>query len=1063
MTRLASLFLMAAFLIATAASPVLPQASSSAASLRGQITDPSGAVIPRAQVSLTDTAKGIERTTITDAEGNYIFLEVWPSTYKLMVQKSGFAETSTSFELTVGEQATVSVELKIGRFSQTAQVVERARVRDTERTDQSSLIPLIQIVSLPINRRNYLDFAVLTPGVTNSEVIVDASDPRVAQAPTSNLSFAGSNGRGNYVAVDGVETMTSNEAVATTLPQEAVQEFQVVRSSYNAEFGDAYGGIVNIVSKSGSNEFHGSALGLFRDKPFDAHNYFDFSPHGAPFNRQQYGGSVGGPIRKDKTFFFAAVEDFHQTEANFINLLQDKSEFQVTPSQAALFNFLDGGTPFGGASAALRGALTTSPVNYPRTVKLFKDATGQFPFDSNQTTFASRLDHTFGARDYGFARFNINDSFEQDQAAGALTAVSQSHNIDTWNSGVLLSENHVFTAKALNELKLQFGYIRFDVTPKDPLGPALDIEGFGFFGRDRFLPSRRLERHYDVLDNFSRIVGKHTFKFGGLLSADVITANDELFFGGLFDFGAVMPLSAVIAGSPAMGPGFLTQLTGFLTAKNPSLLKSLSAPINSLQAYDLNLPELYEGGFGNSASFGAAVDYAGYAQDIWRARRHFTLNYGLRYALASDPHFVPLQKNLEPRAGFAWAPFSKGRTIIRGGAGIYAGTVDSNIAGVTYGLDGDGRPYNLNLVLATASSNALGLPTSPAVYQSLLAQNILGNRLVTPADLAPLGITPGPGEPLEVRYRLGSNYRAPLTYQSSFGIERDLGSGVSLEADYLFTRGLYLPVTRDVNIFKETGPINPLTGQPTFIRFPTPAESATGLTSDFHDPLRLQDNLYESSANSFYHGFIVSLQKRLSGHISLNASYTLSKAIDEQTDFNSDFSAQNPLDVRADQALSDFDQRHRAVLSGVFRSPFGGHSRGSKLLQNWLFAPIFSAASGRPFNLLLGFDANNDGRPTTDRPGAAGRNTGRGPDFFSLDARLARRVPLGEGRYLVFSIEGFNLCNRTNFLQINNIVGAMPFTTYDVRGDKSAATTQPLGFTSANDPRELQFGVRFSF
>lgn len=1063
MTRLASLFLTATFLITTASSPVLPQASSSTAELGGQVTDPSGAVIPRAHVALTNTAKGIERTTITDREGNYIFLEVLPGAYKLRVQKSGFAATSTSFELTVGEQATVSVELKLGRFAQTAQVVERARVLDTERTDQSSLIPLNQITSLPINRRNYLDFAVLTPGVTSSEVIVDSSDPRVAQAPTSNLSFAGSNGRGNYVAVDGVETMTSNEAVSTALPQEAVQEFQVIRSSYDAEFGGAYGGIVNIVSKSGSNAFHGSAFGLFRDKPFDAHNYFDFSPHGAPFNRQQYGGSFGGPIRKDKTFFFAAVEEFHQTEANFINLLQDPSEFQVTPSQSALFNFLDSGTPFAGASSALRNVLTTSSASYPRTVNLFKDATGQFPFDSNQTTFAARLDHTFSSRDYGYARLNLNNAFEQDQAAGALTAVTQSHNIDTWNGGVLFSENHIFSAKALNELKLQFGYIRFDVTPKDLIGPALDIEGFGLFGRDRFLPSRRLERHYDVLDNFSSGAGNHTFKFGGLLSADVITANDELFYGGLFDFGAVIPLSAVISGSRALGPGFLTQLTHFLTAKSPQLLKSLSAPINSLQAFDLNLPELYEGGFGNSASHGTAVDYAGYAQDIWKVRRNFTLNYGLRYALESSFHFVPLEKNLQPRVGFSWAPFSNGKTVIRGGAGIYAGTVDSNIAGVTYGLDGDGRPYNLNLVLATANSNALGLPTSFAVYQTLLAQNILGNRLITSADLAPLGITPGPGEPLEVRYRLGPHFKAPTTYQSSFGIERDLGGGLSLEADYLFTRGLYLPSTHDVNIFKETGPISPLTGQPTFIRFPTPAEAAAGLTSDFHDPLRLQDNEYESAANSFYHGFIVSVQKRLSGHFSLNASYTLSKAIDEQTDFNSDFSAQNPLDVRADRALSDFDQRHRGVVSGVFESPFKSSSRAGALFEDWIFAPIVTAMSGRPFNLLLGFDANNDGRPTTDRPGAAGRNTGRGPGLFSLDARMARRVPLAEGRYLEFTIEGFNLFNRTNFLQVNNIVGAMPFTAYDVHGNKSAATTQPLGFTSAADPRELQFGVRFDF
>ncbi|HEV2176574.1 MAG TPA: TonB-dependent receptor [Terriglobia bacterium] len=1063
MKWLASLFLIVSFLVGTKVCPALPQASSSTAELRGQVTDPSGATVPGARVLLTDTAKGIERTAVTDVEGNYIFLEILPSAYELKVEASGFAPISTSFDLTVGQQAAVPIQLKLSPLSQTVRVVESAQVVDTERTDQSSVVRLQQITNLPINRRNYLDYALLTPGVTSSEVIVDASDPRVAQAPTSNLSFAGSNGRGNYIAVDGAETLTSNEAVATTLSQEAVQEFQVIRNSYNVEFGGAYGGVINIVSKSGSNAFHGSAFGLFRGKRFDAHNAFDFAPGGSPFSRQQYGGSLGGPVRKGKTFFFAAVERFNQSESSFVNLLQDPQEFQVTPSQAALFDFLDAGTPFAGASAALRGTLTTTLANYPRTINLFTGATGSFPFDSNQTTSSARLDHTFSPRDYAYARFNVNDAHFEDQAAGALTAVSRSRTLDTWNSGLLLSENHIFSPTTLNELKLQLGYIRFNVIPKDLIGPALDIEGFGFFGRDLFLPSRRLERHYDVLDNLSRVVGNHTFKFGGLLSVDVITNNDELFYGGRFDFGAAIPLAAVITGAPGLGPGFLSNLTSFLTANNAPLLNSLAAPINSLQAYDLGLPLLYEGGFGPSSQHGIPVQYAAYAQDTWKARPNFTLNYGLRYGFASDPYFVPFQTDAQPRLGFSWDPFSDGKTAIRGGAGIYAGTVDYNIAGVTSTLNGTGSPNNINIVLATGNSNLLGLPTSFAIYQTLLAQGVLGNRLVTTADLAQFGLTPGPGAPLEVRFRLGPDYQDPITYQSSLGIERDLGDGFSLEAEYLFAHGLHLPRNRDVNPFKETGPINPLTGQPTFIRFPTPAQAAAGLTSDFRDPLRLQDNQYESTANSFYNGLTISLQKRFSRHYSIYAHYTLSKAIDEQTDFNSDFSAQNPLNARADRALSDFDQRHRLVASGVFSSPFTGASRAGKLLEDWTVAPIFTAASGRPFNLLLGFDANNDGRPTTDRPGAAGRNTGHGEPFYSLDARLARRLPLGETRYLEFTLEAFNLFNHTNFLQINNVVGTTPLTTFAARGDRSLAPTQPLGFTSAADPREVQFGARFNF
>ena len=176
------------------------------------------------------------------------------------------------------------------------------------------------------------------------------------------------------------------------------------------------------------------------------------------------------------------------------------------------------------------------------------------------------------------------------------------------------------------------------------------------------------------------------------------------------------------------------------------------------------------------------------------------------------------------------------------------------------------------------------------------------------------------------------------------------------------------------------------------------------------------------------------------------------------TDFNSDFSAQNPLNLRLDRALSSFDQRHRFVASGVIQSPFG-----NPIARDWLLAPIVVAQSGRPFNLLLGFDANNDGRSQSDRPGQAGRNSGRGEAFYSFDMRLARRFFAKESRFLEITVEGFNLFNRTNFQGINNVVGVTPLTDFDVRGRADLKPTAPLGFTSASDPRQLQFGLRLNF
>lgn len=1058
--QLLALIILAATVGATSA---LAQASSSTAELRGQVTDRADAVIPNARVILTNIAKGTSRVATTDGEGNYIFLGLLPSSYDLKVEAPGFAPSSTRLELTVGQQANIPIKLGAGTLEVQVDVVAGSEVVETNRTQQSSVIDERQITNLPINRRNYIDYALLTPGVSDSDNIADASDFRVAQTPQSGLSFGGNNGRGNMVSLDGSETLSSSGGVTATVSQEAVQEFQVLRNSYSAEFGGASGGIVNIISKSGTNNLHGSLFGLFRDDALDARNAFDFNPSGqSPYNRQQYGGSIGGPLRTDRVFLFTAFERFDEEQTTFVNLLTDPNIFQPTASQTALFNYL-GGTPFAPVAAGLRTALTTT--NYPRTVQLFNDASGQFPFNSNQSNWVARLDYTPSDKSNMYWRINITDAKFENQAAGALTAVSRGRRNDAYVGGGIFSHNYQLSPTLLNEVKAQFTYVRGRFTPNDQIGPEINIQGFGLFGRDIFLPSRTIERHYDLYDNLSKTWGSHTLKFGGSMFFWDVMSNSETFFGGRFDFGSAIPLANIIALNPQLGPGVLQQLTQFLQANNPALLPALAAPINALQSYNLNLPIVYQEGFGNSAAQSWTDRYALYAQDTWRVRPNLTLNYGLRYSINNEPFHVPTRyKDFQPRAGFAWDPFGDGKTAIRGGAGIFVGFVNNAVANVTTELAGFGDPTEINIVLATATSNALGLPTSFTVYQTLLARGILGTRQITAADIAgpPINITPRPGAPLEVRFRLDPDYQNPVTYQASLGFQRDLGGGFSLDTSYLYARGLHLTRNRDINQFKQSGPVNPQNpfGGPTFVRFP-----AAGQTTDFRNPLRFQDNLYEATANSFYHALTVAVTRRFANNISLNAHYTFAKAIDEVTDFNSDFSAQNPLNLRLDRALSAFDQRHRAVLSGVFQSPLAGDSLADKVFGGWLFSPIFIAGSGRPFNLLLGFDANNDGRSQSDRPGQAGRNTGTGEPFYSFDMRLARRFFARESRYLEFTFEAFNLFNRTNLAGINNIVGTtfINATDFNVSGDRSRKTTEPLGFISAANSRQLQLGVRFNF
>ncbi|HEX5081439.1 MAG TPA: TonB-dependent receptor, partial [Blastocatellia bacterium] len=738
------------------------QASSSAAELRGQVTDANGAAIPNAKLTLTDVVKGASRSATSDGQGNYAFLGLLPSSYDLKVEAQGFGATTTRLELTVGQQASIPVKLAAGKVEIQVDVVAGGEVVETSRSEQASTVDAKQISNLPINRRSFLDYALLTPGVTDADNIADSSDFRVAQTPQSGLSFGGNNGRGNMVQVDGAETLGSSGGVQATLSQEAVQEFQVVRNSYSAEFGGASGGVVNIVSKSGGNGFHGSAFGLFRDKAFDARNAFDFNPSGqSPFNRQQYGGSFGGPIQQNKTFFFTAIERLSSERTAFINLLSDPNTFQPTASQNALFNYLSGaGIPqqLQIIAAGLRNALTTTAATYPRTIALFNSSSGQFPFDESQTQFSARLDHNFSERSSGYLRFNLTDGDFENQAAGALTAVSRSRQFTGFNGGVVASQNYQFSPTAFNELKLQYSYTRGGYFTNDPFGPEINIEGFGNFGRDIFLPSETIERHYDIYDNFSKIFGDHTLKFGGSIFFNRVTSTSETFMGGRFNFGAAIPLGNIIALNPVLGPAVLTQLTQFLTATQPSLLPALAAPINSLQAFNLDLPIVYQQGFGDAAANSWTNRYGIYAQDTWKLRPNFTLSYGLRYAIHDEPFFIPTsKKDVQPRAGFSWDPWSDGKTVIRGGAGIFTGFLNNAVANVTTELSGMGDPSNINIVLATATSNALGLPTSFAIYQRLRATNVLGQRAITLADVAPLGVNPRPGGPLEVRFRLGPN------------------------------------------------------------------------------------------------------------------------------------------------------------------------------------------------------------------------------------------------------------------------------------------------------------------
>lgn len=1080
------------------------------AELRGNVKDPSGATVAGATVTVTDNSKGTTRTVTSDADGNYVILSLPPSTYTVKIEASGFAsKTVNNVLLEVGQKLALDVDLTVGDVGAVVDVAAgEAALVDTERTQQSTVISGQQLSNLPINRRNFLDFALLTPGVSDADNVNDSTDFRVAQTPQSGLSFGGNNGRGNSINVDGSTADTAAGGARSVVSQEAVQEFQVDRNSYNAEFGGASGGVVNIVSKTGGNQFHGSAFGYFRDKRFDARNAFDLNPEGkSPYNRQQFGGSIGGPIKQNKTFFFASAEALNQNLTSFVTLNDSlNGTFRLatdtqTSSQNALLNYLATKPPFAPTAAFIRSTLT-APT--PRTLGLYASTNGQFPAKDKTGLISGRIDHTFSDSDTGFIRLNYAKIDNENQATGALNAVSRGRAIDNPSGGILLSENHTFNSTTINEFRAQFSYYRLKVTPNDPFGPEINILGYGNFGRDIFLPSDSITRQFDLADTVSMVRGAHTIKFGGVFQFSRISTTSETYLPGTFRFGS-LPFGVFfpdpdIRTTANENPVITTiQNDPDLTAAQKAFFLNTLAntSINSLQAYNANLPQVYQQGFGLPGFASNGQKFSVFAQDTWKVRPNMTLNFGLRYFIQKEADPIPTDKNnLQPRLGFSWDVFNNAKTVIRAGAGIFTGQIDNQITNVTNTLASGTEDYNINIVVSTIQLP--GSFSAARIYQTLLGQGIIGTRQIRASDLAPFGLVTTPGRPLEARIRIGQNFENPETYQLSGAIQQDLGGGFVAEASYMFTRGLhivrpvdvrdYVPITSAAQQPPSTcTPVNGVyisrfTGLPCLFATERGVFNVPGITLPnvpgtvtlpIPLPLYALDAEYQSVANSFYHAGTLQITKRFSRNYSINANYTYAKAIDEATDFNTDYLAQNPFRVRDDRALSAFDQRHRAVFSAVIISPFE-----NMFLKDFVFSPIFTAGSGRPFNLLIGTDTDGDSRLYNDRPAGVARNTGRGEAYYTFDMRLARRFFAKEQRFLELTFEAFNLFNRVNYNGINNVVGTACVESFalnpncannsnvisaQARGVKGVSPTSPLGFTSAAAARQLQFGVRYNF
>ena len=1114
------------------------QGVGASADLTGTVTDPSGAEVPNAKVTAIDTAKGGQRSVVTDEHGFYRLSGLAPATYKVSVEHAGFqTEVVPSLTLTVGETSVLDFHLKLAGLSGQVEVTSEIPVVETERGSQANTLTQQYIADLPINRRDYLTFTLLTPGVSDSTRMAGDQDFRVKQTPQSGLSFYGSNGRGNSVTVDGGEANGDTGGVRPTVSQDAVQEFQINRSNYSAELGGGSGASINIISKSGSNNLHGSVYGFFRNDVFDARNPFSFTQaltptstfsttaKGVPtkdaLSRQQYGGSVGFPIKKDKTFLFVAFEGLRQDAQTAVPLLTDSSIFAgptlATPTvfpasdprvaQQAVVTALvnDPGNPnvtcFAGkpaipaaaCAAALTSALTVSPTmglsafqaaRNAFLVSEFEGNGGLFPFNTRQYQASGRFDHQFNDRNQVFVRYNYTHDLEENPDLQSLTGFSRGSSVHQYDNTIQASWFHNFSPNASNEARAQWDYNSFNVIPNVPGQAGLDIPGFANLGNQIFIPSLSILRRPEFADNLTVIRGHHTMKIGGTGLFRGNHTESHTFFPGRFVFGSLPGalLSPCLSGPAGCG----------LAGVTPAVL-------DSLQTVSLGLPQFYQQGFDNPVTNYARPFGAAYWQDSWSLRSNLTLNFGVRYELDGQYGNLNTDKdNFAPRVSFAWDPFKDHKTAVRGGFGIFYGPIDRQITDVVNYLGivkGFRQIAQVFIPINTPFTN------SGTIFQTLFAQGKISctvplpgqDACITKADvqqfkdpstavtspgvfcsplpacLQNIAIThTGPSPFFTVLFNGQPDYQNPYSEQGEFGIEREIAGGLSISASYIYVHTLKIPVAIDTNLLP--APLAPAGPAGTLIRqwgISGPAAAAacpggalnifTAAATCFKNFGLLQTNQYSSAGSALYQGGILEIKKRFGNHYTLLGNYTYSKALDTTTDFNSDFAPNDQTCLSCERGLSTFDQRHKVVVAGVFDSPWKG-----RILSGFELSPIVRYNSSHPFDLLAGTNVNNDRHSTTDRPPGAGRNTGIGPNFVDFDMRLSWRYKMGEKSDLQFMAEGFNIFNRTNFGSVNNVVGVIagPF---NLSGNKSLSPSTPLGFTSALPTRQLQLGLRLTF
>lgn len=997
---------------------------SATATIEGIVNDPNNAVVVGARVTARNVDTGLTREITTDASGIYRLTALQPGTYALSASATGFAENKYgNVTLTVGQKLNLDLSLRVN-VSETVTITSAVPVVETTRTNVASSVTERAVRELPVNGRNFLDFVTLTPGVVR--------DPRAG-----DLSFGGQKGTMNSIQIDGVDNnnMFFGQSLGRTgsgrapyqFSQDAVQEFQVNTNSFSAEFGRAAGGAINVITKSGTNDFHGTAFEFFRDRILNANSLrYDAGletftnglpsliPNGRvfsaaagntvtgtavkpPYHFNQFGGNLGGPIKKDRAFFFFNYDGQRNTQPNILNSLPAADTTQAS---------IDG-----------RNKLLALANNYTRGF--------------NQDVYLAKVDWQLSAENRVTFRYNRQKFTGVNlESNGANVAQEHSGNSLVTTDSFSFTLNTTFTSRLLNEFRTQVARDREPGLANSDAPEAVISNGGQAaltIGRNNFSPRETTEKKYQFIDNVSYIAGKHSLK-GGL---DVNMERIKNFFPGFF------------------GAGYT--FTSYANFTNNVVASFTQAFAGEGTSGATTYPNFNEFGF--------------FAQDDWRLMKNLTLNLGLRYDIQAmkqggaknqSPSLAAAgidtskinndYNNFAPRFGFAYNPGGSEKLVVRGGYGLFYGRTPSIALGTAHSNNG------LNVISITLT-NPTGL-TYPFRFNSL-------------ADIQARG-----GQPAATSlFIFEPNYQQPYTMQGSLGVEYGLTKDWSVGASYLSVRGRHLQRTRDINL--GTPVATPIAGAtiPTFLRYPgtTSPIRPIGKTGDLFG--RIAE--FESNAKSNYNGLVLQANKRLAQHYQLLFSYTYSRVNDDAPDATSVVNGNAGDDAKQAQfstllsdesGIGNSNTPHRIVASGLWDLDyFKTKGVARAIVGGWQLSGILQAASNLPYSarLAANVDLNNDGNRNSDRAPGYSRNSFHTGHFVSLDLRATKTFFLTEKYRLQFVGEFFNALNRINISSFNGQL-------YNVTGVNTAAVAltrrndfgNPRG---ASDPRIGQLALKFIF